>query len=332
MKLNWEISLFILLIVEILLFGSINSRMLNPNILLSSTSDFIYIGIVALPLTLIIISGGIDISLGSTIGLCAIISGIAMHSDLPIGMVVLVTLLSGLVCGLLNAALIQYTGINPLVITLGTLYLYGGAALLLSGFAGATGYEGIGGFPDSFTNFANLTFIGLPMPLLLFLLASLLFWLLAHRTRFGRQIFLLGQNARAARYAALPINRLLYAVYGLLGFSCAIVALLLVSYFGSARSDLGSELLMPALTAAVLGGANIYGGSGSLIGTALATLLVGYLQQGLQMAGVANQVSSALAGALLIIVVIGRSASLHREFLTTACRRFRWHNSLKTGD
>ncbi|PVW76259.1 autoinducer 2 import system permease LsrD, partial [Klebsiella pneumoniae] len=102
----------------------------------------------ALPLTLVIISGGIDISLGSTIGLCAIALGVMTQAGWPLWLAVSLTLLLGLLCGLFNAALIHYTGISPLVITLGTLYLYGGGALLLSGMAGATGYEGIGGFPD----------------------------------------------------------------------------------------------------------------------------------------------------------------------------------------
>lgn len=334
MKLNWEITLFILLIIEILLFGAINNQMLNIRVLLFSTSDFIYIGIIALPLTLVIIGGGIDISPGATIGLCAIAAGVLMKMDLSMALVIPLILLLGLLCGLMNAALIHYTGINPLIITLGTLYLYGGGALLLSGLAGATGYEGIDGFPDSFTAFASGTLLGLPVPLILFLLITLLFWALAHRTRPGRQIFLSGQNARAACYAALPVNRLSYSVYGLLGLASAIVAILLISYFGSARSDMGRELLMPALTAVVLGGANIYGGSGSLIGTALATLLVGYLQQGLQMAGIANQTSSAFSGALLIIVVIGRSISLHGEFLKAAWRRFQLRYGLikSTGD
>ncbi len=100
-----------------------------------------------------------------------------------------------------------------------------------------------------------------------------------------------------------------------------IAALVMVSYFGSARSDLGRDLLMPALTAAVLGGANIYGGSGSVVGTALAALLVGYLQQGLQMVGIPNQVSSALSGALLVVVVMGRSLSLHREWVRSLFRK-----------
>ena len=321
MKVNWELALLALLVLEILLFGALNPRMLDINMLLFSTSDFICIGIVALPLTLVIISGGIDISLGSTIGLCAIALGVLMQSGVPMSVAIVLTLALGLACGFLNAALIHYTGISPLVITLGTLYLYGGGALLLSGMAGATGYEGIGGFPDSFTAFANATLLGLPVPLVMFLVITLFFWVLAHRARFGRHLFLLGQNARAARYAALPVNGMLYGVYGLVGLASAIAAVVLVSYFGSARSDLGRDLLMPALTAAVLGGANIYGGSGSVVGTALAALLVGYLQQGLQMVGIPNQVSSALSGALLIVVVIGRSVSLHRETLRAAWRR-----------
>jgi AI-2 transport system permease protein len=328
LKLNWEVALLLILVVEILLFGAINPRMLDINMLLFSTSDFICIGIVALPLTLVIISGGIDISLGSTIGLCAIALGVMLQAGLPISVAVMLTLAVGLLCGLFNAALIHYTGISPLVITLGTLYLFGGAALLLSGMAGATGYEGIGGFPDAFTNFANLTLFGLPIPLVMFAVITLFFWLLTHRARFGRHIFLIGQNPRAARYAALPVNGSLYGVYGMVGLASAIAAIVLVSYFGSARSDLGRDLLMPALTAAVLGGANIYGGSGSILGTALAALLVGYLQQGLQMAGVPNQVSSALSGALLIVVVIGRSVSLHREYLQAAWRRLRGNRKL----
>lgn len=317
MRLNWESALLILLVLEILLFGAINPRMLDINMLLFSTSDFICIGIVALPLTLVIVSGGIDISLGSTIGLCAIALGVMMQAGWPMAVAVPLTLVLGLLCGLVNAALIHYTGISPLVITLGTLYLYGGGALLLSGMAGATGYEGIGGFPDSFTAFANLTVLGLPIPLVLFAVITVFFWLITHRGRFGRHLFLIGQNPRAA----LSVNGMPYALYGLVGVASAIAALVMVSYFGSARSDLGRDLLMPALTAAVLGGANIYGGSGSVVGTALAALLVGYLQQGLQMVGIPNQVSSALSGALLVVVVMGRSLSLHREWVRSLFRK-----------
>ncbi|THD42458.1 autoinducer 2 import system permease LsrD, partial [Enterobacteriaceae bacterium ML5] len=173
------------------------------------------------------------------------------------------------------------------------------------------------------TNFANQVVLGLPMPLLIFLLATLFFWLLMHRSRTGRNVFLIGQNARVARYGALPVSRTVFALYGMTGLASAVAAILMTSYFGSARSDLGNALLMPAITAVVLGGANIYGGSGSILGTALATLLIGYLQQGLQMVGVSSQVSSALSGALLILVVIGRSASLNRGLIRSVFQRYR---------
>ncbi|HBA9703967.1 TPA: histidine kinase [Escherichia coli] len=257
---GWELALAALLVIEIVAFGAINPRMLDLNMLLFSTSDFICIGIVALPLTMVIVSGGIDISFGSTIGLCAIALGVLFQSGVPMPLAILLTLLLGALCGLINAGLIIYTKVNPLVITLGTLYLFAGSALLLSGMAGATGYEGIGGFPMAFTDFANLDVLGLPVPLIIFLICLLVFWLWLHKTHAGRNVFLIGQSPRVA-----------------------------------------------------LGGANIYGGSGSIIGTAIAVLLVGYLQQGLQMAGVPNQVSSALSGALLIVVVVGRSVSLHRQ-------------------
>lgn len=312
-KYGWEISLLCLVIIELLGFGVINPRMLDINVLLYSTSDFIYIGMLALPLTMIIVSGGMDISFGSTVGLCAIFLGVLFKAGISLTLAVPLTLLVGCLCGIVNASLIIYTKVNPLVITLGTMYLFGGGALLLSGFSGATGYEGIGGFPDSLLNFANQSILNIPTPIIYFLIIVIIFWILMHKTIIGRSTFLIGQSERTSRYSAIPVNKTLFLIYAILGVTSAFVAILLVSYFGSARSDIGSSLLMPVLTAVVLGGANIYGGSGSIIGTAIASILIGYLQQGLQMIGISNEISSALSGALLIIVLIGKSISLHHE-------------------
>ena len=317
---GWELALLCLVIIEILGFGAFNPRMLDLNVLLYSTSDFIYIGMLALPLTMIIVSGGMDISFGSTVGLCAITLGVLFKADVPLMLAIPLTFAVGVLCGLINAGLILYTKVNPLVITLGTMYLFGGGALL-SGFAGATGYEGIGGFPDALLDFANQTLFNIPTPILYFLLMTLIFWLLMHKTTIGRSTFLIGQSERTSRYSAVPIRRTLFLIYSFIGIIAAFVAVLLVSYFGSARSDLGSSLLMPVLTAVVLGGANIYGGSGSIIGTAIAAMLIGYLQQGLQMIGISNEISGALSGALLIIVLIGKSISLHYAAIMQWIRR-----------
>ncbi len=216
-KYSWEIALFCLVIIEILGFGMFNPRMLDLNVLLYSTSDFIYIGMLALPLTMIIVSGGMDISFGSTVGLCAIFLGVLFKSDVPLSLAIPLTFLVGILCGVVNASLILYTKVNPLVITLGTMYLFGGGALLLSGFAGATGYEGIGGFPESLLEFANQTLFGIPTPIIYFLLMTLVFWLLMHKTTIGRSIFLIGQSERTSRYSAVPITGTLYIIYSAIG-------------------------------------------------------------------------------------------------------------------
>ncbi|SUB33874.1 autoinducer 2 import system permease protein lsrD [[Pasteurella] mairii] len=130
-KYGWEATLLILVILEVLGFGLINPRMLDLNVLLYSTSDFIYIGMLALPLTVVIVSGGMDISFGSTVGLCAILLGVLFKSDLSLTFAIPFTFVIGILCGLINASLIIYTKVNPLIITLGTMYLFGGRVIII---------------------------------------------------------------------------------------------------------------------------------------------------------------------------------------------------------
>lgn len=304
---RWEIVLCGLLVAEILFFGLQNPAFLNVNTLLYSTSDFIHIGIVALALTLVIISGGIDLSVGAIMGLSAITFGLLWSTGINTWVACIASLIVGGMAGTFNSVAIHIAKVNPLVITLGSLYLFGGAALVMSGMAGATGYEGISGFDESFVMLANVEVLGLPLPLFIFLAATAAFMLLLHRTRFGRYIYLIGQNARAARYTGVPVFNTLTLAYALCGVMAALSGLVLASYFGSARSDFGATALMPIITAVVLGGTNIYGGSGTILGTALAALVVGYLQSGLQIIGVSSHVSSALSGGLLVVVVALRS-------------------------
>lgn len=186
---GWELALAALLVIEIVSFGAINPRMLNLNMLLFSTSDFICIGIVALPLTMVIVSGGIDISFGSTIGLCAIALGVLFQSGVPMPLAILLTLLLGALCGLINAGLIIYTKVNPLVITLGTLYLFAGSALLLSGMAGRRGTKVLVDTRWRLQISLTLDVLGLPVPLIIFLICLLVFWLWLHKTHAGRNVF-----------------------------------------------------------------------------------------------------------------------------------------------
>lgn len=283
---RWETALFAMLVAELVIFGLVNPRFLNLTNLIYGTSDFVQIGIVALPLTLVIIAGGIDVSFASVIGLAAIMFGVATFYGVPLPLSILVALVTGALCGLLNATVIHLAKIQPLVVTLGSLYLFQGTATVASGLVGAGGYEGIGNFPEAFNAFGYAEFLGLPAPLALFLALSLVLIVLLHFTRFGRTVFLSGQSERAARFAGIPVGRVQTITYVITGVSAAIAGLVMSAYFGSARVDLGSATLLPAVTAAVLGGASIYGGQGSILGTLLATFVIGYLQQGLQAAGV----------------------------------------------
>ena len=154
---------------------------------------------------------------------------------------------------------------------------------------------------------------------LVFLALALVLVVLLHFTRFGRAVFLSGQSESAARFAGIPVGRVQTITYVITGISAAIAGLVMSAYFGSARVDLGSATLLPAVTAAVLGGASIYGGQGSILGTLIATFVIGYLQQGLQAAGVPSQISSALSGGLLVVAVALRHASaMLADFIAVA--------------
>ncbi|EOR1940727.1 histidine kinase [Escherichia coli O157:NM str. 08-4540] len=331
---NREITALLAVLLLFVLPGFLDRQYLSVQTLTMVYSSAQILILLAMGATLVMLTRNIDVSVGSITGMCAVLLGMLLNAGYSLPVACVATLLLGLLAGFFNGVLVAWLKLPAIVATLGTLGLYRGimllwtggkwieglpaelkqlSALLLSGMAGATGYEGIGGFPMAFTDFANLDVLGLPVPLIIFLICLLVFWLWLHKTHAGRNVFLIGQSPRVALYSAIPVNRTLCALYAMTGLASAVAAVLLVSYFGSARSDLGASFLMPAITAVVLGGANIYGGSGAIIGTAIAVLLVGYLQQGLQMAGVPNQVSSALSGALLIVVVVGRSVSLHRQ-------------------
>lgn len=316
---RWETALLAMLVLELAVFGLLNPRFLNPANLIYGTSDFVQIGIVALPLTMVIIAGGIDVSFASVIGLAAILFGVATFYGVPLPLSIALALVTGVLCGLFNAAVIHLSKIQPLVVTLGSLYLFQGTATVASGLVGAGGYEGIGNFPEAFNAFGYAEFAGLPAALVLFLGLALLLVLLLHFTRFGRAVFLSGQSEQAARFAGIPVVRVQTLTYVATGFCAAIAGLVMSAYFGSARVDLGSQTLLPAVTAAVLGGASIYGGQGSILGTLLATFVIGYLQQGLQAVGVPSQISSALSGGLLVIAVALRHASaLLTDFIAIA--------------
>ncbi|WP_142316703.1 ABC transporter permease [Bacillus toyonensis] len=308
---RWEGVLIVFLLIEFILFSFLNSDFFNVSNLLFSTNDFLFIAIAAIPMTFVIVTGGIDVSVGSIMGLTSILIGVLWMSGIPILFAVIIALIISCLAGALNGIIIKMTGVEPLVVTLGTMFLYGGIALVISGGAGASGYEGISGLPDAYVQLANGSLVGIPNLLWILIVLTVLCTVLFHRTIYGRHVKLTGANENAAKYTGIKTEKVVIIVYIISGLGGGLGGAFLTAYFGSARADMGSETILPIITAVVLGGTLITGGKGSIIGTVLASVFIGLMQYGLQMTGLTNEQSNVVIGIILILSVIMRHFKVH---------------------
>ncbi|MBF7146734.1 ABC transporter permease [Bacillus toyonensis] len=308
---RWEGVLIVFLLIEFILFSFLNSDFFNVSNLLFSTNDFLFIAIAAIPMTFVIVTGGIDVSVGSIMGLTSILIGVLWMSGIPILFAVIIALIISCLAGALNGIIIKMTGVEPLVVTLGTMFLYGGIALVISGGAGASGYEGISGLPDAYVQLANGSLVGIPNLLWILIVLIVLCTVLFHRTIYGRHVKLTGANENAAKYTGIKTEKVVIIAYIISGLGGGLGGAFLTAYFGSARADMGSETILPIITAVVLGGTLITGGKGSIIGTVLASVFIGLMQYGLQMTGLTNEQSNVVIGIILILSVIMRHFKVH---------------------
>lgn len=307
-KFSGEISLVFILILEIVIFGLINPRFLKVNVLLYSINDFICICIISLFVTFVVITGGIDISIGSIIGLISVVIGVIWKlGGVNIWLTIPIAILVGALCGTFSGFLVAFTGVQAMVVTLGGLFLYSGISLVVMGISGASAFEGISGMPQGFVNIANGNLFKIPNPFILFIILIIISYILLHKTKYGRYVFLVGINKNAARFSGINSKLIIMSTYILSGVSAAIAGIVLTSYLGGSRPDLGSEMTLPIITAVVLGGTAITGGKGSIIGTALASVIVGIMRFGLQMANISSQYISVAIGLLLILAIAMRN-------------------------
>lgn len=263
------------------------------------------IGLLALALTPVILTAGIDLSVGSLLGLSAILFGKLWHDGgLPIPLAAGLTLALGAVAGGVNASLITLLRLPPLIVTLGTYSLFRGLAEAIT--HGAVTYTD---FPESFLFLGQERWLGLPTQAWLFVLIAAAVWLLVHRTTFGRSFRTIGFAPEGARYAGLPVNRRLALVYLLAGVISALAAIIYTARLGQAKADAGTGYELFAITAVVLGGTSIFGGSGSVHGTLLGVAAIAVLKSGLACLPVvirlnaAEEMSGLLTGALLLLAL-----------------------------
>ncbi len=302
---RWESALIMLLLAEVVVFGLINPKMFNPAVLFGSINDFMPICVISLAVTFVLITGGMDIQSGSIVGLTSISIGMLWQDlGLNIWVACLLGLCIGAVCGLISGFFVAYTNVQPMVVTLGGQFLYSGLAISVTNLSSTESYKGISGFPEAFTKLVKGRLFGvIPNQLIIFIVLAVIFYFLLHKTAYGRKVFLCGVNKNAAEYCGIKTKLITMSTYMLSGMSASLAGILLTAYLGTAKTDLGKELTLQIITAVVLGGTSNLGGSGTIVGTALAAVSIGILRFGMSMAGVNTQYLDIPVGILLIAAV-----------------------------
>jgi ribose transport system permease protein len=254
--------------------------------------------IVAVGMTFVILSGGIDLSVGSIVALSGVVLGSALQGGQPIPVALLLALVVGLACGLGNGALISWGGLPPFIVTLGTMSIARGAALLYT--------EGrpVSGFDASFRVLATGRAGFIPAPVIAMVLVYLVAHFVLTRTTFGRYVYAIGGNEEATRLSGVAIRFHKTMIYGVSGLMSAAAAVMLTARLNSAQPIAGMMYELDAIAATVIGGTSLMGGEGSLGGTLVGALIMGVLRNGLNLLGVSSFLQQIVIGGVIVIAVL----------------------------
>lgn len=307
---SWNLFLVCLLAAECAVFGAANPKFLSLARIFTSANSDLPIWYISLFVTFVMITGGIDIQSCAIVGLTSIIIGVAWQDfGLNIWLAALLAVAVAAACGALSGFFVAYCGVQAMVVTLGGSFLYSGLGLLVSALSSTEAYKGISGFPDSFKALTKIKVFGLvPLQIVIFLVMLLAAYLLLHRTKYGRRVFLVGVNPSAAEYSGINSRLVILSTYVLSALAAGITGVIMTSQLGTAKSDLGGSFTMTIITACVLGGTLSTGGKGSALGTALAAIAITLMRFGMPLCfGIHKQYLDIPIGVLLVAVVVGRS-------------------------
>jgi ribose transport system permease protein len=298
-----ELGLLALLIVLCLAVAAKNPRFLSPENLQNTTRLIGMYGIFSLGLGFVIITGGIDLSVGSVLALLGVILSIAlMDWHMPAALGILLVVAIGAVLGSIHGWLIARVKLQPFIVTLCGLLLYRGLARFVAkdetrGFSSVPGIEEL-------TKLATGNWLGIPNPFIFLLVLSAVMWVVLHRSVYGRHLFALGRNEEAARYAGINTDRLLMSVYILSGLLAGVAAVFIAFYTSSiSPSSHGNSYELYGIAAAVLGGCSLRGGEGSVVGILIGTALLQVLQNLVNLLGIDTSLNFAVMGAVILIGV-----------------------------
>ena len=301
---NGEWVLALALALELGIFAAIGENFFTLSNFFEVVRLSVELGLLALALTPIMITGGIDLSVGSIMGLSAVVFGVLWRDGgVSIRAAAGAALLLGCLAGLLNAVLIARLNLPPLIVTLGSLSLFRGIA------EGITkGAENYSGFPAGFLRLGQGYLGGVvPVQFSILLTAIAAYWVLLHRSVIGRTLYVVGFSPGGARYAGIPVQRRVALLYFLSGVVSSVAAIIYVAHLGQAKSDAGTGYELAAITAVVLGGTSVFGGRGTVWGTVLGLFAISVLQNGLRLAALPSEMTGVLTGVVLVLTIgLGR--------------------------
>lgn len=302
---NWarrnghELVLAFILMAALLLLAQFTDKFLTPANMLNQGRLMAEVALVALPMTYIIVTGGIDLSVGSIMGLAAIVLGVAWKNmGLPLPIAIFAAIGVATLAGFFNGLLITRLKVPPLIMTLATLMLYRGLA------EGISQARSVRGYPDWFFGTGQGEILGVPTQLWLLGIAIVIFWFILARTTFGRALYAIGHNETAARFSGIPVDRIKLLIYTASGFMAGIAGYIFVSRVSTTRSDMGTGLELDVIAAVVLGGTSIFGGVGTILGTVLGFTLIQLLKNGLALVGVKGDATIIVIGSVLIFSIL----------------------------
>jgi rhamnose transport system permease protein len=299
MLLSQEGVLFIILVLTMFILTLTNENFLTTRNLFNQGRLMAEIGLMALPMTYIIITGGIDLSVGSILGLSAILVGYTWKNlGFPLEAAIATAIVMSSLAGFLNGLIIVRINVPPLIMTLATLTFYRGLAQGISEARSVTGY------PEWFFGLGQGDILGFPTQLWLLLIFVIISIIVLRRTTLGRSLYAIGNNAVGARFSGLPVDRVLLIIYTFSGFMAGVSGVIFVSRFTTTRSDMGSGLELDAIAAVVLGGTSIFGGKGSIIGTVIGLVMIQLLKNGLAINGVTSDATIVVIGSVLIVAIL----------------------------
>ncbi len=297
--LRHEAILALLLVLALVVLGLNNDRFFTTANLLNQGRLMTEVGLIAVVMTFVIITGGIDLSVGSIFGLSAILLGVFWKTlGLPLPVAMLTAVAVGGVAGLVNGLIITRFLVPPLIATLATLALYRGLA------EGISKAQSIRGYPEWFFVLGQGDLAGVPTQLWLLAVMALAGIFILGFTAFGRTTYAIGNNEAAASFSGLAVERTKLVIYTVSGLVSGLAAVVFVSRVSTTRSDMGTGIELDVITAVVLGGTSIFGGRGSVIGTLLGLVLIQVLKNGLALSGVKGDGTIVIIGVVLILAVL----------------------------